>query len=551
MMARRTALSFLCISVGYSLFCIYALGLRFRLGFPIEAYWLSFVVVSIPLLCEVVFWKSSPRLRFLYLLSFSLMIHLQFAAVDSSPFLSSEDAVADYRLTSKILSDSQWRPFELVDWGFGSEYRFYPTTDFLYATLSLLTGIPLLTVVKYLFVVKAFVVIPLVERLFRRFFSQQVAYFATAIFLASPGAILFPHKESFAVIFFFMGMYVCTKTEKTRQNLLIGLFSVLTLFMTHHFTAYIFLLLLSSLFLASPFYRRQKVVKVSGQFLLFCLVAFTAWVAFVAWAVAAAHQSFLFDVFFGVLLPGRTTFSELLPLYATYEKIMVWVGLGIAAIFSVLGFLSYVRNRNGFSFSFFTMTAFLIPLLIVASVFRFSPHRLNVLVSHRIFEFGYIAIGAFSALFIVWAFRSRKRLSSSAILICAIVVLVTGPMAGSIHPRTLSRVTEIVSFRALSLNIWLSESNVKDEYLVGDHLVFFIISIYGESKVVQYKELFAGQDFSLPEEVRSKSSYVVTHIYMTDFYGLNPTKFVHSPNFHTIHTNGLLNIYRINNRISP
>ena len=157
MIARRTALSFLCILVGYSIFGIYALSLRLGFSFPIEAYWLSFVFVSIPLLFEVVFWRSSSKLGLLYLLSFSLMINLQYAVVDSSSLLSSEDAVADYRLAGKIIVDSQWNPFGSVEWGFGSEYRFYPVTDFLYATTSLLTGIPLLIVVKYLFVVKAIV----------------------------------------------------------------------------------------------------------------------------------------------------------------------------------------------------------------------------------------------------------------------------------------------------------------------------------------------------------------------------------------------------------
>ena len=105
MMARRIALSLFCILVGYSIYGVYALGFRFRFGLPTEVYWLSFVFVSIPLLCEVVFWKSSPKLRLLYLLFFSLMMHLQYVVVDSSPLLLSEDAVAEYRLTDKIMAD--------------------------------------------------------------------------------------------------------------------------------------------------------------------------------------------------------------------------------------------------------------------------------------------------------------------------------------------------------------------------------------------------------------------------------------------------------------
>ena len=551
MVARRVALSFLCILVGYSIYGVYALSLRFELGFPIEAYWLSFVFVSIPLLCEVAFWKSNSKLRLLYLLSFSLMIHLQFAVVDSSPLLSSEDAVADFRLTEKIVADSQWTPFESVEWGFGFEYRFYPVTNFLYATVSLLTGMPLLIVVKYLFVIKALVVTPIVLKLFRSFFNQRVAYLATAVFLASPGAILFPHKESFAVIFFFLGIYAATKTEKTRQYLLIGLISMLTLIMTHHFTTYIFLVLLSSLFLASHFFKSQKAVRVSGQFFLLCLVVFTAWVAFISWAIIVVHQRFFLSIFFEVLLPGRPIFSEVMPLYTMYERIIVWIGVGITVVSVGLGFLVYVRNRKRFSSSFFAMTVFLIPLLVVASVFRFSSHRYNVLISHRFFEFGYIAVGAFSALFFIWAFKSRKKLSLKLTLSCAIVtMIVIGPIMGAMHPRTFSRVSDTVSFRALYLNIWMSESNANDEYTVGDRVVYLILSIYGESKVARYTEFFVSQDFDLPWEMRSELSYVVTYVYMTDFYGPNATRFAGLPNFQSLYTNGLLNVYRISNRTS-
>jgi len=551
MVARRVALSFLCILVGYSLYGVYALSLRFGLGFPIEAYWLSFVFVSIPLLCEVAFWKSSSKLRLLYLLSFSLMIHLQYAVVDSSPLLSSEDAVADFRLTEKIVADSQWTPFESVEWGFGFEYRFYPVTNFLYATVSLLTGIPLLIVVKYLFVIKALVVTPIVLKLFRSFFTQRVAYLATAVFLASPGAILFPHKESFAVVFFSLGLYACTKAEKTRQYVLVGLISIITLIMTHHFTAYIFLFLLSSLFLSSNFRKQQKVARVSGQFFLLCLAVFTTWVAFVAWTIVAMHQKLLFGMFFEVLLPGHVTFSELLPLYTVHERIIVWLGVGITVASAVLGFLGYLRYRKGFSSSFFTMTVFLLPLLAVASIFRFSSQELNVLISHRAFEFGYIAIGAFSAYFFVQALRLGKKLPIKGILICAItVVLIVGPMTGAMHPQTFSKVSDVVSSKALALNDWMSESNASVPYTVGDHIVFFILTIYGDARVVRYPELFVSQDFTLPRDERSEWSYVVTYVYMTEFYGLDATRFVDSPDFLSLYANGLLNVYGISNRTS-
>ncbi len=549
MIAHKTALSLFCILVGHSIFGAYAFSLRFGFSFPTEAYWLSFVFVSIPLLFQVVFWRSSPKLRVLCLLSFSLMINLQYVVVDSSSLLSSEDAVADYRLAGKIIADSKWTPFGSVEWGFGSEYRFYPVTDFLYATMSLLTGIPLLIVVKYLFVIKAILTPPIAQKFFQSFFNQRVAYLATALFMASPGAILFPHKESFAVIFFLAGMYAATRTGKNRRFLLVGLISVMTLIMTHHFTTYIFLFLLTSLFLASSYYRSQKAIRVSSQFLLLCLVVFTSWVAFIAWTVFAMHQRFVSDVFLETLLPGRVSFSEVLPLYTVYERGIIWLGLGITVLSTILGFVGYIRDRRFFSSSFFAITVFLIPLLFVASVFRFSSQRFNVLISHRFYEFGYIIVGAFSALAFTWALKFRMKMSLKAIMIFAIVVMIlVGPMTGAMHPRTFSRVSKVVSSRALSLNTWMSESSSSDEYVVGDLIVYIVLSIYGESKATIHPELFATQDSSLLQEERVEWAYVVTYVYMTDFYGPNATRFGSSPDFHTLYSNGLLNVYRTNNR---
>jgi len=405
--------------------------------------------------------------------------------------------------------------------------------------------------VKYLFVIKALVVTPIVLKLFRSFFNQRVAYLATAVFLASPGAILFPHKESFAVIFFFLGLYVCTRAEKTRQYVLVGLISIITLIMTHHFSAYIFLFLLSSLFLSSNFHKQQKVARVSGQFFLLCLAVFTTWVAFVAWTIVAIHQKLLFSIFFEVLLPGHVTFSELLPLYSAHERTIVWIGIGITVASAVLGFLGYLKDRKGFSSSFFTMTVFLLPLLAVASVFRFSSQELNVLISHRAFEFGYIAIGAFSAYFFVQALRLGKKLPIKGILICAIaVVLVIGPMTGAMHPQTFSRVSDVVSSKALALNDWMSESNASVEYTIGDQMVFLILAIYGNSRVARYSEFFVSQDFVPPRDEHLEWTYVVTYVYMTSFYGLNATRFESSPDFHNLYANGLLNVYGTSNRMS-
>lgn len=551
----RLILSCFLLLFAYSIFGIYALSLRFAFDFPLELYWLSFVLAFVPVLFEAVPETSNPKLRLFYLLCFSLLLHLQFAVVENTPLISSPDAVADYRLTDKIIADSEWVPFKPVEWSFASEYIYYPGTNFLYATLSLLAGIPLLTVVKYLFIIKALVVPILAERFFRSFFNQRVAYLAAGLFLVSPGAILFPHKETFAAIFLFLGLYAITKAARNRRYVLIGFVILPILILTHHFTSYIFLGILASLFLATHFHKRKNTLRVSSQFFLLYLTLFFAWVAFIAWTVFLAHQTLIFELVLSYILPGKLLLSEALGLYILSERIMVWTGFGIAAVSSVIGFLIYIRDRKVFSSSFFFIVLFLGLLLAIGSVFRFTPSSVDVqiIVSHRVFEFGYIAVGALSAVFFVRALQSRKRLALKVILVGAIGAMIAlGPMVGALNPRSYVKISDVISFETISLNKWISESVESNEYAIGDNIVTLIL-VYGNFSSVSSREFFTGQDMSLdwkPHDMRSEAAYVITYVYMTDFYGTNAARFDNSPLFHHIYTSGILNMYGISKHTS-
>jgi hypothetical protein len=323
--------------------------------------------------------------------------------------------------------------------------------------------------------------------------------------------------------------------------------------MTHHFTTYIFLVLLTSLVLASHLSKNQRSVRVSIPFYMLCLVVFLAWVAFIAAAIVALHQRLLFGVFFETLLPGELTFSELLPLYSPYEKIMVWLGFGAAVFSAGLGFLVYVRNRKKLSSSFLMIILSFMPIIGMASILRFSPlgGEESVIISHRAFEFGYIAIGALSALFFIRAIQSLRKIAPKIVLTSAIMLMIiVGPMAGAVHPRTFALVSDVVSAKALSMNTWLSESEASNEYAVVDNVLYLILVGYGNSLAFRYSKFFSSQDFSLPSDLRFRPSYVVTYSYMTDFYGPNAAKFYASRYFHILYVNGMLNVFGIANRTS-
>ena len=196
------------------------------------------------------------------------------------------------------------------------------------------------------------------------------------------------------------------------------------------------------------------------------------------------------------------------------------------------------------------ITAFLLVLLSGATILRFTGSSLNIRISHRAYEFGYILIGAMSALFfiqIISFVRMHKKSTVNIILICSwILVMIVGPMAGGMHPRTLARLAEVVSPNGLSLNTWMSESGAAGEYTVSDEPMHLILQGYGESMVIRARELFISEDFSLLAD----ASYVAIYSYMSDFYGTNISSFDNSLYLHNLYTNGIIKVYRIINSTS-
>jgi len=538
-------LSYMCMLFGFSLFGIFAWSLRSHYYFPTEVYWLSFILVSIPFLFNAIFGGSDRKLRLICLLSYSIMIHLQYAVVDSSPLISSFDALSDYRLTGRVVANHEWLTDLEPGFGLASEYIFYPITNFLYAITSMLTGIPLILVCKYLLFIRAFVVPPLIYRCSRNFFDRKVSYLATGFFLSSPGSILFPHKETLALIFFIAGIYVITEIVKTRKFLLIGLLSTLTLIMTHHLTTYVFLGLLTSLFFASTVFKRQSISKPTTQFLMFSYVFFGAWISFVAWRVMSLHERLLSEVFFRILMPQPEVLLQLMQPYVPYEKTIIWVGYAITLISASLGFLYYLRDRKNRSFAFVTITFFLLAFLILATVFRFapSPTLTTIIVSHRAYEFGFFCVAPLSALFFIKN-RSKKRSTVNVVLICAmIIMMITGPMAGMLHPQNFSEITKVISFSSLSLSTWTSQFT-RNEIIIGDKVVRMTVSGYGSRSIISYPaELLTEQDSTFNSGLTPKTLYVVTYLYMEKSIHDSLTRKVDTPYFNSVYTNGLFTTY--------
>ncbi len=127
-------------------------------------------------------------------------------------------------------------------------------------------------------------------------------------------------------------------------------------------------------------------------------------------------------------------------------------------------------------------------------------------------------------------------------------MILVGPIAGAMHPRTFARVSDSISVKALSLNSWMRDSDAEDRYTVVDKVANLIVAGYGNGLVIRYSEWFINPQFNLPEDIRLKASHVITYTYMEDFYGPNVGKFDDLPYLNNLYSNGILNVYGISNR---
>ena len=545
---RREIFSGLSIILGYLLFIMYATSLRMQFDFPVELYWFSYVFVSIPLINEVIYHRGDSRFRVLTLVAFSLMISLQYAAVDFSPILTSSDAVAEYRLSSLLIEEGHWDPFKQVTWYFGSEYRFYPVTNFIYSAFSIVSDLSLLSVVRYFFVIRAFLLPIFLYKFLTSYFDKEVSFLATIFFIASPGAIIFPHKESIALILFVLILYATSRVNHNRQMLFIALFSIVTLIMTHHFTSYVLLGILISQYLVAYIFKREKVNSITPQILMLFLIFFGIWILYIASSVFLSHQTLIFDVISGALLPGQVAISEVLSLNVPYEQTIILLGYAITLFSTGFGFLYYLLKQKHRSIGFLGISSFLILLVVFGIIYRiFGSEHYDVLVSHRTLEFGYIFVGVFAGLFFIKSIKKlvnfeQKRIMAVIVFVLLILVIIIGPMSGNMHPRTLERLGKVVSYNSISLNEWMKNYGASEEFTIGDRTIQLILTGYGDSSTVRLNEYYTGEDTRIPEY----ASYLATYKYMAEFYGTNLTAIYNNPNLNNIYTNGLINVYNIN-----
>jgi hypothetical protein len=483
-----------------------------------------------------------------------VLISLQYTVVDTSPVLWSSDATFDYKLTSQIISDSKWK----VGVGEGDvfDYSFYPISNMLYAVFSMLTGIPLVLVVKYLLIVRIISVV-LVYKWFSRFFSERVSYLASLIFLASPGAVLFPHKQELAMIFFVLGIYAMINTSRHDDGRysLLGFLSAIVLIMTHHFSSYIFLALITVVFVAGHFLKFKTISSISMTGIW---VFFASWTVFVSWEeTKSVELHYLIDSLSRVLTPSGLTnqISQTMFSYPLYQTIIADLGLVIIGLSTVLGLLYYLTRGKNASRQFKAAALFMFILLVFASALRFTSSPIRGDMSLRTFEYGFLFVAPLSAFFFIKVSSRRlKRILGAVVKFSTIsavaIVLLSGIILGALNPWTInihpvSTVSSPDNYSnvSLSFEVWLSKFSSNNSVTIGDRLLYNILYGYaGRTAIWNYPYLYYVNDLE-PHDFGSLLNYLGEN---QSLYAVSPYIAVYSymmettPNFGGSYTNVMI-----------
>lgn len=559
--------SLVLIAIGYMLLTLYALSLRLDFYFPEELYWLSFVFAAIPLLCDLAFWHSNFTTRLIYLLAFSMLMSLQYVVIDSSNYISSYDAIFNFRLTQDI-TQVRWTPGMGYVFDRSFIYSFYPMANFVYLIDSFVSGINLVFVVNYFFLIRAIIVPMLLVIWFRTFLDSDISFLAATILVVSPGAVLFPHDEAIAVIFFFLAFYAITKSEltKSREYSILAIISFFALVLTHHFTTYIFIGLSACLFAAHFVSKYRVVTKPSRELFLFCNVFFGLWMVEVAWSVVESHASILADLLTysrGTLAPSLSSPGLMSGLPAS-EVYIIYLGILATGLSSIGGFVLALKSRGKNSADLLVLTLLFAPLLALSFLFRFSPVPYSIDYSHRIWEFAYIAVGPLSASFFVFLLlRLKRRTLKLVTILVPLLVIIVGPLLGTLNPALYgNRLPKYISDSGLTATKWVESFGKSAEVIAysDQDIVYPLFAGYGEIQITLDSSMFKNPASVIASNYTgSVDNYVVTHIYFTRLAllrGESPSEFHleqfdQIPVYQRVYDNQIFTTYELTNQSHP
>lgn len=244
---------------------LFSLNLQYDLtgGYDEIIFWISIIVIFSTIVYQIFCLKYTGNVVLLEIFIVYLFLHLVYQVGYSG--LRGSDSYEDYNFLKTILNNHNFSLGQGVDG--------WPMLHIFSSIIHIVTEIEPLTIAKFLpSCISAILVLPLYLLSYNIFRDKQVALFSCLVFGTIPQFMRFEGcfvRETFALfimIFLFYIIYI----SKQRRDFRFALLSILlvpVIVFSHHFTSFMFIILLGIYVIASEtisYFNRKNIYKVEN-----------------------------------------------------------------------------------------------------------------------------------------------------------------------------------------------------------------------------------------------------------------------------------------------
>jgi hypothetical protein len=518
----------------------YMCGLALQRGIPVPSlvYWFFFL--AIPSLALLLVSENESRNVALLLMVAAAVYSMYFL---QSHTLYSPGRDTQFELQNVVLIRDTGRWVAGMGTSMATEHSVHPAMHILLAAFSETTAIPLSQVMFIIPWLKGIGVALFFYLLARTFLSNnRAAFLASIVYLGCFSPLLEPHREAYAIVLFMGGLWLITSRKRGPEFKVLFLLLVSALAMSHHFTAYIFVIISLALYLVAE--SRNWILQP-----YYPIVAVFAWINFASLSVALGYsEKFLnaIDMVLTLKFPSVPTMAAASYFYEPFELIIMFAGPLLVGLLALKPFLSLLRSKR--RSSLLTLTLVLGILLVIALAFYWTGTYSNA--TYRIWGFAYIPLSILAAGF-VWQSRARTTVKLS------ISILVVALLFASMNLSSLSGIKKwyvprgymesyVVSDSMINTGLWSKE--YANGSFFGDDLAFSMIGSWGLKQMDSYNysrwyqtknnEILKDYDF-LAFSPLDRVTYSDTFRTLTDPFALLPMNLsiIYSSGDFVIYTN--------------
>lgn len=496
-------IAFICTLLGY-----FGCGLALKHGMSVPAilYWSFFL--AIPCI-SILLISNNEGYNVILLLVVSFSVYSIYFLQNITWYPSGRDVQFELENVALIYETGKW--YQGMGTSMAREMSVHPAMYFLLASFCYVTGFE-----PY----QAMFIVPWLKGIgFTLFFylfsrnmlaDKRIAFLSSLVYLGCFSLMIFPHREVFTIVLF-MGLlwtYICKKTNFELG--VVQVLFVLSLAISHHFTAYIFLLLITALNLFS-----EKSWRMISPYLP--VVVIFSWIIFISFEVFNLYSTMFLDALQMVLtlnLPG-TPGRALSYFYTPIETFFLLGGPILVSILALPDFLRKFRtNRKS---NLVVMTWVLGILLIVAlSFFKTETYNNS---TYRVWGFAFIVLSVWASHFLWEKLQNEKLRVIASILIVAFLFtsmnlsLLSGIKRWYVPCEYMEEY--VFSDSMVNTAEWC---NVKvNGSILGDTLAYNFIGSWGRKNIEEY--IFYLWYQTGDNELAQKFEYIILSPWDTVTYG--------------------------------